>query len=428
MNRMQKIPPALINEEAELSLEVVILLIFGLFMSLFGALLFKIDTGDLPYSPDSTYGLFLVLVSLQTVTLGKTPFGDLHRSWFLVVTGIGAAIVGMTACFIPGLLLVPVRFLVGFLLAAGGAWLLLMLLTSREKAQAWMKSPGILRHLTLAAGLVYWLSILSGLVTLFPGITTDPQTAVLLIAYGVSFFYLAGCIRVVRRLYPSEKRAKGSPGPGSHEHAGSKPVFVLFRESSLSLSTAILVLLAALLSLLGMLLFPVAIGLLPFSADGQLGLLLVLTAVQMTAMGDTPAGQCKRSVWLALLGMAFALLGIFSCIVPGILTGILQKLVGILNFGGGLILLARRIRPMMRQGSQPESRVAPLPSLVKELSVTQTLLNLVVIGFGLSMLLPGLVPVEATAGMLVINGILLFRLSHILLKLDDISRTHRADL
>lgn len=426
MSRMQKIPPAPINEEAELSLEVVILLIFGLFMSLFGALLFLIGSGALPYSPDSTYGLFLVLISLQTITLGKTPFGDLHRSWFLVAIGIGTAVFGMAACFIPGLLRVPVRYVVGVLLAAGGTWLLLMLLSSREKAQAWMKTPGILRHLTLAAGLVYGLSILSGLVTLFPGITTDPQTAVLLIAYGISFFYLAGCIRVVRRLYPSENRPKKSFGTGNREHADSKPVFVLFRGSSLSLSTAILVLLAVLLSLLGMLLFPVAIGLLPFSADGQLGLLLVLTAVQMTAMGDTPAGQYKRSLWLELLGMAFALLGIFSCIVPGILTAILQKLLGILNLGGGLILLARRLLPMIRQGNQPKYGAAPLPPLVKELAATQTLLNLVVIGFGLSMLLPGLVPVEATGGMLVVNGILLFKLSSILMKLDDIGRAHRA--
>jgi len=68
-----------VNEESDLSLEVVILLILGVFMFLFGLFLFKISTGELPYTPDSTYGLFLVIVSFQVITMGKTPFGDLRR-------------------------------------------------------------------------------------------------------------------------------------------------------------------------------------------------------------------------------------------------------------------------------------------------------------------------------------------------------------
>lgn len=45
--------------ESDLSLEVVILLVFGVFMLLFGLLLFRIHTGELPYAPpDSTYGSF----------------------------------------------------------------------------------------------------------------------------------------------------------------------------------------------------------------------------------------------------------------------------------------------------------------------------------------------------------------------------------
>ena len=88
-----------IREESDLSLEVVILLILGVFMFLFGLLLFKISTGELPYTPDSTYGLFLVIVSFQVITMGKTPFGDLRRSLVLVLIGIITALVGMVACF-----------------------------------------------------------------------------------------------------------------------------------------------------------------------------------------------------------------------------------------------------------------------------------------------------------------------------------------
>ncbi|MDN7013756.1 hypothetical protein FGW20_12085 [Methanoculleus sp. FWC-SCC3] len=193
--------------EPDLSLEVVILLVFGVFMSLFGLLLFRIHAGELPYAPDSTYGLFLVIVSFQVITMGKTPFGDLRRSWAVILLGVCTAVVGMAACFVPGLLAGPVRILVGILLFAGGIALLAQLFLSDDKARLWLKVSGILRHLTIACIMVYVMSIILGLVTLLPGITTDPQTAILLIIYGIGFFYLAWCIQKVGRLYPQEGSA-----------------------------------------------------------------------------------------------------------------------------------------------------------------------------------------------------------------------------
>ncbi|KAF5042055.1 hypothetical protein DSECCO2_516590 [anaerobic digester metagenome] len=195
--------------ESDLSLEVVILLVFGVFMLIFGLLLFRIHTGELPYSPDSTYGLFLVIVAFQIITMGKTPFGDLRRSWPIIIIGISTAVIGMLACFVPGPVSALVRSLVGVLLFAGGIALLLQLFFSAEKARIWLKVPGILRQLTLACILVYVMSIILGMVTLLPGITTDRETAVLLIVYGISFFYLSWCIQKVSRVYPpSETKAQ----------------------------------------------------------------------------------------------------------------------------------------------------------------------------------------------------------------------------
>ncbi|WP_214084251.1 DUF308 domain-containing protein [Methanoculleus sp.] len=188
--------------ESDLSLEVVILIVFGVFMLLFGLLLFRIHTGELPYAPDSTYGLFLVIVSFQVITMGKTPFGDLRRSWAVIIIGVCTAVIGMVACFVPGLLAEPVRILVGVLLFAGGIALLLQLFFSEDKARMWLNISGILRHLTFACIIVYVMSIVLGLVTLLPGITTDRETAVLLIVYGIGFFYLSWCIQRVGRLYP----------------------------------------------------------------------------------------------------------------------------------------------------------------------------------------------------------------------------------
>ncbi len=191
--------------ESDLSLEVVILLLLGVFMLLFGLLLFRIHTRDLPYNPDSTYGLFLIIVSLQIITMGKTPFGDLRRSWLIVIIGICTAILGMFACFIPGLVTLLVRILVGIILFVGGFVLLLQLFIFQEKAKKWIKSPGVLQQLTIACSFVYILSVVLGLDTLLPGIITDPQTAMLLIIYGISFFYLSWCIKKVTTIfYPHE--------------------------------------------------------------------------------------------------------------------------------------------------------------------------------------------------------------------------------
>ena len=194
----------------------------------------------------------------------------------------------------------------------------------------------------------------------------------------------------------------------------SKDGFGFFREASLPLPVALVIPVGVLLVLLGLLLFPVNQGTLPFSPDGQLGLLLVIMAIQMLALGETPMGQYRRSWLLIVIGIVFAAMGIFSCIVPGILTDVIRQLLAILNIAGGAILLTKRFLPMLQGAAEP---AAPLPPILKRLLVTLTVLNVVAIAFGISMLLPGLVPGMVIAGIVVINGLLLFVLASILLKI-----------
>lgn len=187
----------------------------------------------------------------------------------------------------------------------------------------------------------------------------------------------------------------------------------LFREASLPLSIALVIPVGALLVLLGLLLVPVNLGVIPFSPDGQLGLLLVIMAIQMLALGETPMGQYKRSRLLIVIGIAFAAMGVFSCIVPGILTDVIRQLLAVLNIAGGAILLGKRFLPMLQGAAEP----VVLPPILKRLLVTLTVLNVVAVAFGISMLLPGLVPGMVIAGIVVINGLLLFALASILLKI-----------
>ncbi len=194
--------------EVDLSIEVVILLVGGVFFLLYGLLLFPIMTGMLPYNEDSARGLFLVLVSMQIITMGKTPFGDLRRSWIMEIIGIGTAVLGTLAIFFPGYLTVLIRILVGVILLGGGISLLLQLFISEEKAKTWVKVSGILQQLTIACGLVYGMDILLGITVLVPGIVPDLLTAVLLLIFGTSLFYLAWCIQKATSLYrPEEKKS-----------------------------------------------------------------------------------------------------------------------------------------------------------------------------------------------------------------------------
>ncbi|HMB04841.1 MAG TPA: hypothetical protein VKP69_14010, partial [Isosphaeraceae bacterium] len=81
-------------KEADLPLEVVILLVAAMTMLITGGLLFPVSTGTLPYYEDGLYGLLLVILALQMITLGKTPVGDARRTRSLLALGATVAAVG----------------------------------------------------------------------------------------------------------------------------------------------------------------------------------------------------------------------------------------------------------------------------------------------------------------------------------------------
>ncbi|MGO9568340.1 MAG: hypothetical protein ACLP5H_12435 [Desulfomonilaceae bacterium] len=415
----QRQSPARMREESDLSLEVVVLLIFGVFGLIYGLLLFKIYSGDLPYNPDGTFGLFLVVVSFQMITMGKTPFADLRRSWALVVVGMGTAILGITTCFIPGYFTKFVGTLVGIVLFAGGIALFLQLCISERKGRMWIKIGGILRHLTIACALVYALTIISGLVTLVPGLRSDPRTAIVFMSYGMSFLYLSWCIWKVARTYAPEKPDDSASTIRSSDRADSQGRFGLFREASLPLSLAILILNGFLVTLLGLLLFPIGLGLLPFSPDGQFGLALTIMAIGMMTLGDTPLGQYTRSWLMIIIGIVFVGLGVVSCIVPGVLTGMIQVLLGLLSIVSGAVFFIKRFLAKLHGTGTPPEAPIDVPPIVRRLAGTQMVLNSVTIAFGISMLLPGLVPLFVVAPILVINGALLFILASLLQKVAN---------
>lgn len=94
------------------------------------------------------------------------------------------------------------------------------------------------------------------------------------------------------------------------ENPSSQDGLSLFREASLPLTDAFGLFQGALLILLGLLVYGVEFGGIPLNSSGQLGLLLVLTSLQVLAVGKFLHGQYRRSWWLMTIGIVFAGMGI----------------------------------------------------------------------------------------------------------------------
>ena len=374
--------------EIDLSIEVVILVVGGVYFFLFGVLLFLIDKGILPYSEGSMYGIFVVLVSMQIITMGKTPFGDFFRSWFIVIIGLLTAMIGTLAIFFPMYLNVGIRILAALIVLAYGSFGLLQLFTSRDKARIWMKVPGILQQLTIACVLVYGIELVLGIITLLPGIIPNPLSAVLCLIFGISIFFLARCIHVVTRQYGHGKENAASATPSS------KSRFFLFREVSLTVGNTFNAYLGCLLILLGFLIFLMILGIFPsFNTDGQVGVLLVLTSLQLLALGEFVGSHVTRSWLVVAFGLLCAAAGIFSCIVPGILTGIIQPLLGLQNIVTGVLLLATQIiAPTLYGIRHPLAEPVAIPPIIKRLFLVLIVTAIVTILFGINMIAPFLLP------------------------------------
>lgn len=402
---------------SNLTLETVIILIFGIFMTLFGLLGLMIQTGTLPYNPDGAYGLVLVIISLQIITLGKSPFGTYRRSWSLILLGISIAAIGTIACFIPGFIGDGVRMLVGILMTVGGIVLILRLIGIR--ARSWVQTPGITRHLAVACGLVYLMEILFGIVSLIPDIRPGSGTAVICITFGMTLFYLAWTLNRITREYPRKKPGYVSSSSVFPEDDGR---FFLFREATLSTQIAVIILLGVIFILFSLLLIPISLGIFPFSRDSQFGLLMVIMAFQVLALGKTPLGVYERSLPLIFIGLAVVSVGIYSCIIPGLITGWILIPLGSWNILTGSTGLIRLMLPYL---PQTRDRPAKTGHFRKKMWINLALLHLVTIFFGINLVNTGLIPGIAVPVILLFLGLLFLLLAHTLLHLPIMQREDR---
>lgn len=388
-------------KKADIPIDLVMLLVAGMTMVITGLLLFAVYAGTVPYYENGLYGLLIFIYALQITVLGKTPFGDVaQRPLPLLIIGIIVACVGIITCFIPDLLKDIPRIILSVCFGPGGMILLLQMLLSKNKFPLWREKGGILTVLSVNCAALYSLSVFISFLLINKNLFSGRLTAFSVLAYGLLIFSLTAVLYKVYALYPD---AAERPSSGVQ----------------LSDDRAVILITGVFMVLLGILLIPVTIGLLPFSGSAQLGLLVVIMSIQMIAFGNTPLRSFARTWPLVFLGLIFASMGIISCIVPGILVPCLTLIIALLNIGGGGISLIKMINS--RSGKM-ERGSADVPSIIKKLFFAQLTLNILSIVFGTSMLIKNLIPGPVIGVVLTANGIVLLYLLYILAEIDEMMK------
>lgn len=389
------------SKKADIPIDLVILVIAGLTMVIAGLLLFASYAGKVPYYENGLFGLLIFIYALQITVLGKTPFGDVpQRPLSVLILGIFVACIGIITCFIPDLLKGIPRFILFICFGPGGILLLLQMFFSKDKFPLWRKKGGILMILTANCTAVYSLSVFISILLIDKNYISGGLISFSVLLYGVLVFTLTAVLFKIYALYPD---AAERPSAGVQ----------------LSDDRAVILITGVFMVLLGILLIPVTIGLLPFSGSAQLGLLVVIMSIQMIAFGNTPLRSFTRTWPLIFMGLIFASMGIISCIVPGILVPCLTLIIALLNIGGGVIPLVKMIHS--RSGKKGRGS-ADVPSIIKKLFLTQSTLNILSIVFGVSMLINNLIPGPVIGVVLTANGIVLLYLISILAKIDEMKK------
>jgi hypothetical protein len=385
------------SKRADIPSDLVILLIAGLTMVIAGLLLFAVYSGKVPYYENGLYGLLIFIYALQITVLGKTPFGGIsQRTLPVLMLGIIIACIGIVTCFVPYLLKSIPRAMLFMCFGPGGMILLLQMLFSKDKFPLWKKKGGILMKLAVNCAALYSLSIVISILLLDKDFIPESLTAFSVLLYGLLILSLTAVLYKVYALYPAA--AKRPPGG-----------------ISLSDERAVILITGIFMVLLGLLLIPVTFGLLPFSGSAQLGLLVVIMSIQMTAFGNTPLRSFTRTWPLVFLGLLFASMGIISCIVPGIMLPWLTLIIAFLNIGGGAIPLVKMLTSLF---SGEQKKTAQMPPVITKLLITQTTLNTLSIIFGTSMLIRNLIPGPVIGIVLTANGAVLLYLLSLLSKID----------
>lgn len=157
--------------------------------------------------------------------------------------------------------------------------------------------------------------------------------------------------------------------------------FKILQKNMLPAEVVVLLLISMMMLVLGILLYPVYAGYLPYYEDGLFGLLIIVAALQILVLGKSPFGDVARTRFTVFFGILAAAFGIVVCFLPDIF-GELPRLLLILFFGlGGAVQLVclYRSRDEMRQRAASDPLLRRLPALSTCLYLFSVLLGVLLI-------------------------------------------------
>lgn len=390
------------SEEANIPLEVILLLASGLIMIVLSAVLFSVARGALPYYKDGVYGLLLIIFGLQLQIVGTNPIRYVKRSWSVYILGIIITSIGFVTCFVPGILGDIPKILVVFIFGVGSITLLLHLFVSKDMYHSWKtRNCTLHNHLTLGCATVYILGILIALLIAmricWPELLSTDLLAGIALLFGMALLYLGFALQKVYRV------RKASEIPPENE--------------CISIDTLIGMQYGVFMLVSGCLLATFYFKILPFALSAQLGTLLLLLGVQALIVGHMMTFTFKRNGIIILVGGVFVLIGGFAVIVPDILVMHLAVFIALFNIIGGLYLLYTLIPHVTRPKTtsegpaiQPKGNDLLLLILLLALAVLTAILMIIV---GVAILLNDLIPGISLAIFLIFFGLTLFALFNV---------------
>lgn len=364
--------------------------LFGCFSIVYGALLVPIGFGLLRHDANAATAMFVVVFAIMIGFLGLTPVGTFTPNRPLLWLGLVLVLLGSLAFISPGTLTGPIHWaLAAMLLGLGLIRLPLFWWHRRHGAKVpdGYALPYTAMHLlSLALGVVvvtdapWWLS------------------APLLLGLGASQVRLAVLAARPGAHVPGAARLDAPDD-------GRRPLRL---SSRLMLLLAITMLFMAVATVLGVR------GVIPIDTTRSSLLFVLITAMQVILLGDTPVRSFTPSWTLALLGMAVATLAMVAAIVPGVLDGPLGVAVGVSNLATaatGFVHLAGIVR----------TAAAMPPGRARRTTVTVVVVSAIVycllLAFAVNLLAPGLIPGLAMLAVLVLAGGFLIWLAFLLSRL-----------
>ncbi len=388
-----------LSEETSLSLEVILLLAFSMIMVVIGAVLLTVAAGALPYYVEGVYGLLLVMFGLQLQTTGKIPIGFVKRSWSALIPGIIITVIGFCTCFVPGILGTIPKVLVMAIFGVGSILLFVQLFFAQERY--WVgKTQGnrLIRQLTINSAVVCILeSLIAVLIAVqicLPGIHSTNLLAVGALLLGIALFCLAFILQKVYQADPESDMSTKTPG--------------------ISLDIVMAMQYGFYMLVLGCLMVPINLGLLPYALSAMHGTLVVLFGVQALAVGCITTLVFKRNWIFLLVGIVFVAVGAFAVIVPDMVVEHLMFIIGVLIILGGFYLLYTLVRPKQKSEvavKKPEGKDLRLMIFLLVLAILTAILMII---FGVSLLIENLIPGISIAIILICFGLSQFVLQYVL--------------